>query len=107
MNGLKRSTLVYLIKNNMSLKQTLNDIIESRGYLSLDEVHTIAKDRGHKESMSERELRPSRSPKVVADKNKKGFITGYRWKEAPVYNENYDKDFIKQRELDYRCPKLI
>ena len=57
----------------------LNDKIKRNGYISINNVHQLAKDCNHKESCAERELRPSRSPNVEAVRNEKGHNIGYKW----------------------------
>ena len=63
----------------MSLKQELNDLIQRKGYVSIDEVHAFAKDLGHKEATAERELRQSRSPNIKKVTRDNGTIKGYKW----------------------------
>jgi len=63
----------------ISLKQILQSEIKDRGYLPLDEVHTIASEQGHKQSTAERKLRHSESPTIQAVENDKGMIIGYQW----------------------------
>ena len=61
------------------LRKILNDKIKRNGYISINNVHQLAKDCNHKESCAERELRPSRSPNVEALRNEKGHNIGYKW----------------------------
>lgn len=63
----------------MSLIKILNDKIKEAGQLSVEEVEIIAKDNGRKISNAERRLRKSESPNIAPVKNKKGYITAYRW----------------------------
>ena len=65
----------------MSLRKDLNEAIKQAGWLSIDEIETIAKLNGKKISNAERRLRPSDSPMVEATRNEKGYITGYKWKQ--------------------------
>lgn len=86
----------------MSLKSLLNDEIQRRGYLSLNEVHAIATREGKKVSNAERRLRASESPDVKSVTNEKGFIIGYKWIGAPkatdIYSPEYHKIMDKQRQ---------
>jgi hypothetical protein len=63
------------------LRKILNSDLQQKGYLSIDEVHAIAKSEGHKESNGERRLRPSESPyaKPIYNPFPPRNITGYRW----------------------------
>lgn len=61
------------------LKKRLNDEIKRIKYMSLEEVHQLAKYYNHKESYAERVLRPSDSPEIKTIRNKKGHNTGYKW----------------------------
>lgn len=61
------------------LKKILNDKVKKDGYVSINEIHQLAKDHNHKESYAERELRPSHSPNVEPVRNEKGHNIGYRW----------------------------
>lgn len=61
------------------LRKRLNDEIRRTKYMSLEEVHQLAKYYNHKESYAERVLRPSDSPEVKTIRNKKGHNTGYEW----------------------------
>lgn len=64
------------------LRKILNDEIKKRRYVSINEIHQLAKYYNHKESYAERELRSSRSPDVKSIKNEKGHNIGYRWTES-------------------------
>ena len=69
------------MKNNKpSLRQILCTEIMKRGFMRLDEVHALANQYGSKESTAERRLRESESPSIEAVRNKRGFVTGYRYK---------------------------
>ncbi len=68
----------------MSLKQTLKQVIQKRGYVPLNELHQIAEDMGHKESTAERVLRMiAQEKEVIPETNGKKFIKGYRWSREP------------------------
>lgn len=62
------------------LKQILNEVLEQKGYISLNEAYAIGAKDSFKQKTVERELNPSRSPNVKTLKNEKGQITGYEWR---------------------------
>lgn len=68
----------------MSLKELLLDKIKEKGWISTDEAEDIARSNGYKVSNYERRLRPSESPCIEATRNKKGYITGYKYIGMPM-----------------------
>ena len=67
----------------MGLKQSLWNEIIRRGFLSLDDVHNIARSMKKKESNAERRLRPSESPMIETVYNERDMVIGYRPKQEP------------------------
>jgi len=63
----------------VGLKQKLNEIIKSRGEITVAEMEQICRDLGYKVSNGERRLRKSESPNVISIPNKKGATIAYRW----------------------------
>jgi hypothetical protein len=72
----------------MSLKQHLNDLIQSRngGTVTLQEIEDLCKSEKYKLSNAERRLRPSESPGIERVMQN-GAIVGYRWTgKKQIYN---------------------
>ena len=93
----------------MSLKAELYSQLKFRGYLTLDAVHSIAKEMGKKESNAERTLRPSNSGTFVeTDYDDKGQVKGYKWLCGIQINENvYSEEEIKRRKDQFHNPKML
>lgn len=72
-----------------SLKEKLNQLIKSRGYVSSAEIYEFCQREGMKLSNAERRLRKSESPDIipVMAKSKRGtnYIQGYKYKKGIVY----------------------
>ena len=65
----------------MGLRKILNAELSQRKYLSMAEVHKIARSEGHRESNAERRLRQSESPYAlpVRSQDPPRAIVGYKW----------------------------
>jgi hypothetical protein len=65
----------------LGLRKILNEELSQRKYLSIEEVHKIARSEGHRESNAERRLRQSESPYAlpVRSQSPPRAILGYRW----------------------------
>jgi hypothetical protein len=65
----------------LGLRKILNEELSQRKYLSMEEVHRIARSEGHRESNAERRLRQSESPYAlpVRSEDPPRAILGYRW----------------------------
>ena len=61
----------------MSLKQILNNLIQEKGEVSVNEVYAVCDELGYKRSNAERRLRESPSVKPIM--SKKGAIVAYKW----------------------------
>jgi len=72
-----------------SLKNYLMNELMKRGFLSLNEVHDIAKRLEKKESNAERRLRPSESPWAKPVLNEKNYIIGYKWIGESILKDKY------------------
>ena len=57
----------------------LNEEIERKGFMTINEVHAFAKELNHKESNAERRLRPSESPNIKTIRDEKGNNIGYKY----------------------------
>ena len=79
----------------MSLKKTLNNLIQERGYISYQELKDFCDQNGKKMSVAERRLRPSESPDIEMVKVD-GSIYGYKWRGAPSKTITY---FAEGKEL--------
>jgi hypothetical protein len=62
----------------MGLRVVLNELIKSKGYVSLKEIEELTDKLGYKRSNAERRLRKSESPSVEAVMSN-GAIVGYKY----------------------------
>lgn len=85
------------------LKRMLNDEIEKRGYMTINEVHDFAKSLNHKESTAERRLRASESPNIRTVRDEKGNNIRYEFmfqkKEADTLFKTTDERVISNKDL--------
>lgn len=83
----------------MSLRQSLNDLIKSQGYVTYQEVEVFCERGGYKISNAERRLRKSESPMIeaVLGKKKSGgtAIVGYKWVGLEGFGDNVPLSPIK------------
>ena len=87
------------------LRILLNEEIERRGFMTINEVHDFAKDLNHKESNAERRLRPSESPNIETIRDKKGNNIGYKYiplEEIPLF-----KGTTEQLDTLFDCKDKI
>lgn len=77
----------------MSLKEILQDEIKRKGSVSLNEIHMLAMSNGYKQSTAERALRKGRLANIIPNRNSKGHITGYSWKNKTVVSADFEDRF--------------
>ena len=89
------------------LKQLLNEQLKQKGYLSLNEVHKIAKELKYKESNAERRLRQSESPNAEPMFDEKHHIIGYKYFDVLKDEIKAMRKMDKQEMLWERTPDVI
>lgn len=62
-------------------------LLESKGFITLQEVHDIARHYGRKQSTAERAMRDKR---VIAKKNDKNHVVGYWWASTKPIDDDFD-----------------